>query len=299
MVSCVPRLEYLNANASYVMGVIFIVIGILGVVGNTIALRVFCRPKIRCKTHTMFLLSLIVSDTLSSYILCPLYFIQLFYRRLQMDCSFDITRAYLHMMTTTTSTISLGIIAFYRYRKLTKVNTNDLGRNNIRVLILCPWIFGFSLPALRFAHVFLYVAAVFVVLLGPLFIFTMFYYLISKAMNVQLKEMQEHNQGSNHHNQQQARNNLRQVQMNRRLFRIITCYILCILPVSIWMVVQQWNVRSQYFSQYYMQLSYAFSMWLGCMNSSLNPLIYALKYPQLKKELYRFMARDRSIRPMR
>jgi len=295
MTTCVPRLEHLSDVASYVMGVVFILIGVVGIIGNTITLRVFCRPKSRCKTHTQFLLSLVSSDTLSSYILCPVYFIQLLYRPLQVNCSFDITRAYLHVITTATSAISLGVIAFCRYRKLTKVSNKVFGRNTTRVLIALPWIFGLSLPALRFAHVYLYVASVYFVLIGPLVMFTTFYYLISRAMNIQLKHMQEHRQDNKMHNQQQTRDNLRQVQLNRRLFCIIACYIVSILPVSVWMLVQQWNVGSNYFSQNQIQLSYTISMSVGCLNSSLNPLIYALKYPELKKELSRFMAK--TIKP--
>ena len=292
MVSCSPRMQYLSSPAviHLLPGLLFIINALVGISGNTMALRVFCRPESRKKTHVKLLLSLVVSDAFVSYVLCPMYGIQLIKKEMLEDCLYDVIRAYMHVIMTGVSTISLGIIACYRYQTISKVGEWNLKRSTVIALIFCRWIFSLSIPALRFVHDFVYITSIYIIIVAPLVTFTIFYKLLARVVSSHVKNIQATQTTSmtswddnKEENTKRNRYHISQIRIAKRVRLMVLCYVVCLLPVSVWMVINQIQMRKMFLSKKTNHLMYVITMFFVCMNSSINPVIYAFKCAEFKK----------------
>lgn len=282
---CSLRLSAIPPVILRVFGVLFIIMAFIGIIGNALALCVFCRTKYRRMTKTKLLLTLVVADLITSSVLCPIYIIQMLSEQYLKHCAVDILRGSLQAVLMVVSTMSVSIISYYRYTNL-KSFTNTLTPTTLKIFLVLPWVMGILLPGLRFLSTIAYIVTVNLLIFVPLATLTVFYVSICKEVKKQKRK---------------AKNNMRcqrQKEMNMRIYWLIGCFAMCAAPVIGWMVFHQLNRKYGYaVARKHDQLFYLLSMLFGCVNPVINPLLYAFKFPEFKKEFRRFcgMWKERQI----
>ena len=269
---CSLRLSALSQTSLRVFGALFIGVSLLGIIGNALALLVFCRTKYRRLTKTKLLLTLIVADMITCSILCPIYIGQMLNKRYLTHCAVDIIRGAFQAGLMVVSTMGVTFISYYRFINL-KSFTKSFSPNTQKLLLSLPWVTGLLLPGLRFLSTALYIVTVNLTIVVPLVTLTVFYVLICKEVK-----------------EQERKTNVRcrkQKEMNVRIYWMIGCFVMCAAPVIGWMIFHQLNRRRNFVAPKYDQLFYLVSMLFGCFNSIVNPMLYAFKFPEFKKEIRR------------
>ena len=269
---CSLRLSALSQTSLRVFGALFICVSLLGIIGNALAICVFCRTKYRRLTKTKLLLTLIAADMITCSILCPIYITQMLNERYLTHCVMDIMRGALQVVLMVVSTLGVTFISYYRFINL-KSFTKTFSPNIQNLILTLPWVLGLLLPGLRFVSTALYIVTVNLTIVVPLVTLTVFYVLICKEVK-----------------EQERKANVRcrkQRLMNVRIYWMIGCFVMCAAPVIGWMVFHQLNRRRNFVAPKYDQLFYLISMLFGCFNSIINPVLYAFKFPEFKKEIRR------------
>ena len=122
-----------------------------------------------------------------------------------------------------------------------------------------------------------------------------FYVLLVRCIKLRAKEMNAHRSSNISGGSMGSESNHRHVKLAKKVTLLIICYIACLLPTVISLVIRNiyksravYPVAAQQFS--------LFSLFTAALNSCLNPIIYAAKYPEFNQRL-KVLLRRRTTKP--
>ena len=73
--------------------------------------------------------------------------------------------------------------------------------------------------------------------------------------------------------------------IGRKVAILITCYILCFLPISLMLSTNLYYLATKRERPAGLQIFFMAADFLACVNSCINPWVYTLKIPRLKQQL--------------
>lgn len=246
---CLLRLQGIINPTTTIFGVISISLSVVIALGNTIAFVVLCIAKQRTQSIRI-MTSLIIADGMAGYILLPIYSYQLFNEK--TDCTLDAIRSCVGFTQSGTSIITICLLSYDRYLVLTKYGSYNRYMSNIKmkVLIFMSWIFpAISIILLRLLETkYSFFISLSLVFLVPLLLSFVNYYRIAKVIYTHENKM-EHSSNECPLNpstsgkvdstdtstkRRSALLRQKRIRLAKTFLLLITLYILCLLPVIVW-----------------------------------------------------------------
>lgn len=287
LTNCTFVYSKLTPPTTTVYAVLFTVTGIFATFGNLISMAILLQPRMRNKS-TNVLFSLALSDTLVGIVLGTYTAYELIETHLLRDCRYEFARLFLTVSFIGVSAVNVGLIAYERYVVLTMIEPHHTGTESKRTtaLILLSWILPGGLYAAFHFNYYLRNILICLLIIGPLISLTTFYGLIRKA--IKGKHVQIRSDSKLDDLQRKEDEKLRKLQHARHLkltkavIYLIVSYIICLIPATVAIVMNVVYVVRKISASVATQHYYLFSV-LGCaLNSCINPIIYAAKYPEFR-----------------
>lgn len=272
--------------------VLFIFIGLFAALGNALALVILLLSRIRSKTNSV-LMSLALSDALVGCILCPYTVYQLIESETRKNCEQEFVRIFLSISFIGTSAINVGYIAYDRYMLLTRLNIQSSRQKTILFLII-SWIFPPACVALDWVNIYLYNIVAALIIIVPLIALTTFYFLITKAITRKKKQLFKIQfKTTKSERTVEARNDVKiqktlhndRIKLAKQVIFLVVFYIICLLPSAVAVLLNMVYVVTKTAKPISSQNFFLFTLFAAASNSCINPIIYALKYPEFQRTL--------------
>jgi len=291
-IPCTLNYPDLNDATRCVFGLAFVLCGLLAAVGNTLSSMVLVKPAMRTKS-IKFLSSLVISDNLVGYILCPLSAIQLFWSQMLSNCYMELLRVFLSTALCGVSAITVALIAYDRYIMLSSLSNYNalMNKRKMRGLILLAWLFPFALQLFYVVNGLLYLFALCVLTIGPFVIISVSYHMMKNKIAEKAEELASHShrlrpgyKPSSNEALQMERNERKNLKLARNLTILILCYIICLLPALFNFLAEIIIRAKKQDKSIGLQVLTVFSLFCASANSVVNPIIYVSKYAEFKRE---------------
>lgn len=285
----------LTAPATDIYFWLFISNGSFGTFGNAIAVLILVKSHAKIKSNRI-LVSLALSDMLVGCVFCPLVAYMLKETSTLRNCAFEYARFSLSVLLFGTSSINVSLIAIDRYILLVRsqgcVTKQNFNWKRI-VLILSSWIAPGICLLFKWLNIYAYTLALCMIVFVPLVICSVFYQLIIKETKKKQKHTFSSFQQQNQTSVIRKRQHQRQVNLTKQVSVLILCYIICMFPSAVGLVLNLLYVVSKNQKPMTIQHFFMCTIVLGSLNSVINPLIYASKYPEFKRTLSTSLRRTR------
>lgn len=291
-IPCTLNYPDISDITRYVFGLAFVLCGLLASAGNTLSSMVLAKPAMRTKSNK-FLYSLVISDNLVGYILCPLTATQLFWYQMLSNCYLELLRVVLSTALCGVSAITVALIAYDRYVMLSCLNNYNMRMNlkKTRGLIAFAWLFPFALQLFYAVHGLLYLFSLCVLAIGPFVIISVSYRMMTKKIAEKAKELASHShrlrpghKPSSNEVLQIERNERKNLKLAQNLTGLIICYIICLLPALFNFLAEIIIRANKQDKPVGLQILTVFSLFCASANSVVNPVIYVSKYAEFKRE---------------
>ena len=204
------------------------------------------------------------------------------------------------------SIISVSIMAYDRYTLMTKLNNYNLYQTDrkINIMLIASWVLSIMITALDFfsKRINSYALYTFTrivmggVVISVLIALVVFYVLLVRCFKLRAKEMNAHRSSIAGRADISSTTNHRHVKLAKKVSLLIICYIACLLPTVISLVVRNIYKSRAVYPLAAQQFS-LFSFFTAAFNSCLNPIIYAAKYPEFNQRLKVMMGWRTTKRP--
>ena len=139
-----------------------------------------------------------------------------------------------------------------------------------------------------------------VLFIAPLCVLVVNYGMITKAIYQQQKRKIRAKvtpQGMVHSSNQISTNvskdQLRHIKLAKVVSLLITCYVVCMLPFIIWILMNLINKHHHFLGEKNLQNFYIFSAFTASSNSCLNPCIYVWKNLEFRRSLRKLFKKTR------
>lgn len=281
------HLNLITNPAATIYGILFLVIGILAIIGNVISGIILWKPAMKDKSNG-FLKSLVIADAFVGIFCCPLYVHQLITKTfLSTSIVYEEVRNYLNVWLSSTSALTIVLIAADRYLLLTKLTNYSTYMNDRRmaVLIAFAWLYPLMAVSMCFVNDFVYRYTYIVSTICSTAALCTFYILTLKNISRKRKRFQSVRSVSttsiNHVSRQEKR---QQLQLTKNVSFLVACYIVCSVPSLITAVVRS-IYQPNAITSSALQQAYLFAYFSGSANSCINPMVYAAKFPEFRYHL--------------
>lgn len=284
---------YLNLIAAHVLelyGVLFVLIGIVAVIGNVLSAIIVWKPAMKQSHSNLILKSLIIADTLVGGLVCPLLAYQLLTHSYLENCNYERIRDFLAISLTSISSLTIAIIAFDRYLLLTKLNNYSkyMSKKKIQILLVVLWIFPPLASSMRYINFSLYRYVFIATGSTSTLAIIVSYLLILKEIHTKRKllELQRVNikaVGTSDLSNEQIQEDF-QLQIAKKVALLVSCFLVCNIP-SIITVIVRTIIQPNELTSSSLQNAYLFSCFVFSLNSSINPFVYASRYPEFQTHL--------------
>lgn len=294
-VNCLLAYSKLTTPMTSIYAIMFIFVGLLATAGNILALVILLQPQRRLKSNKI-LVSLVLSDTLVGIVLCPLTTYKLIETKTLQNCKFEHAGFYLSVLLIGTSSINVSLIAFDRYILLTRLRQTDTRTTRSKsLLILISWLLPPTFISLKWVSVYVYTPALCMITFIPLVCLLVFYRLIVKATKRKEKEMFSSQSTDDVQRIQTSTIRKMQYQRHFRLARqvsiLILFYVMCMIPPMIGLILNMIYAVTTTEKPTSLQNFLMFTLLAGSSNSAINPMIYALKYPEFRCTLRKWIGK--------
>ena len=268
---------------NYVMGGLSIFNAVTASVENTAALFVLFWYKNLHTLSNRLLTSLAISDLLAGLTIAPIQAAQLLNSRLNNNCGLNEIRRYLCTLLIGASALSIGAISYDRYLHMSKLNNYNMHMNSrkIAVLFFLAWFIPALIPFLRYLDKSenSYGIVVIVILVNILATIVGCYLMIIIALRRNSLSTSAVSEASLR----------RQMQATKTVIIIITCYIVMILPICVYLII---NMVLHDIHPTDLTAIYLVVMTIGTLNSSLNPVIYYFRNPYFRSNTKKLLTGD-------
>ncbi|XP_061304108.1 melanopsin [Pezoporus flaviventris] len=137
-------------HAHYTIGVVVLIVGITGTLGNFLVFYVFCRSRSLQTPANIFIINLAVSDFLMSITQSPVFFTNSFHKRWIFGEKGCELYAFCGALFGITSMITLMVIALDRYFVITKplASVGVMSKKKALIILVGVWLYSlaWSLP---------------------------------------------------------------------------------------------------------------------------------------------------------
>jgi 7 transmembrane receptor (rhodopsin family). len=304
------RFSLIEPPATHIYATLFIVFAIVAAFTNITALCVLWSPRTISKSNRI-LVSLAVSDMMTGLLGFPVSAYELLSNQ-KDSCDFDNFRAFVSLVLTGSSNLTLALISFDRYLLLTKYSKYNkvMSSRLLTILILICWIYPSVTPALKYVkNPYPYLASLVLIFYGPILFIIVFYCLLVREIYQSGKNIQQH--GRKHltgkkkiaptdddittpsANAQLKRSEKRHLKTAKAVAALLACYCVCMAPFNLWLVCSIVNGSHPFIDLLSLQHWYVFGVAVAGWNSCLNPFFYLSKQPGAKKKLRVLLKRGR------
>ena len=177
---------------------------------------------------------------------------------------------------------------------MTKLNNYNLYQTDrkINIMLIASWVLSIMVTALDFfsKRINSYALYTFTriamggVIISVLIALVVFYVLLVRCIKLRAREMSAHRSTLSGGDDRSAATNHRHVKLAKKVTLLIMCYIACLLPTVVSLVVRNIYKSRAVYPLAAQQFS-LFSLFTAALNSCLNPIIYAAKYPEFNQRL--------------
>lgn len=285
--NCKTRLLLLQPPVTTIFSGVFILLSLVATVANVIIFAIIWK-KTSIKKSYKFLISLVISDTLTGSIQGPLTAWQLLYEKTRLNCSVDLVRRHLLVFFVGSSYLILAVIAYDRFISLNKLNNNNrrISERKSRLLILFSWLCPASLPFIRFAGTIPYRLITSTIFIASVTCLVYCYYSIAKSIRKQKQVMERYGSTVVQRNQSgRNRSDSWHHRSEKTVLVLIICHLSCSLPIFFLSCIELSNSKFHLIDPAALQNCYIFLITLSQSNSCLNPFIYFLTNCKFRKEL--------------
>ncbi|XP_066928686.1 octopamine receptor beta-1R-like [Clytia hemisphaerica] len=318
---CNPRFSLLSEETFLVYGILFILCGIVAAVGNIIAFYILWMPDQRNKSNKI-LSSLAISDALTGLVVFPINAYQTLSPNARLSCSIDFARAYFALLMSGSSVLTLVVIALDRYILMTRYASYHfiMTERKIVIMLIACWLYPGLTPLLKYAGETPYLINMILIFFGPIILLIILYCLLIRLIYESRKKVIAHaSKTTNIVETQDGRlemapssSNLteadiidqptksklsptvsavsaskksskRHMKLAKSVSVLLGCYLICLTPFNLWMILDMVNKASGRISSVHLQHLYMFGVFAGAANSCVNPFIYLSKQPGFRK----------------
>lgn len=283
--SCLLLLSSVKSPESIIFGVLLIIIAFVACCENTISLVILWQPNIRSQSNKL-LTSLVVADALVGYVQLPITTWQLF-TQTEHDCILEGVRAFCIVSLTGASTLAIAFIAYDRYILLTGQNgeyERRMCNKKVYIMIAINWFIPMASVCLRYVYFKSYMYTLFTMSVLPLIVMTVAYFIIARKIRKNEEELRNCYLREQTLPESELRLK-RGTKMAKVAVSLIVVYFLSSLPTSVYFIIYLRNASADdqsFFQPYHMQVYYLCALVVFSLNSCINPIIYASKYPEFK-----------------
>lgn len=282
-----------------VYGVLYLLNGVVAVAGNLISAKIMWRREMKQTHSNLILKSLIISDALVGCISCPVHSYQLLTQSYLNNCNYERIRDFIGLSLASTSSLTVTMIALDRYLLLTKLNNYSkyMNKKKIKILLVIVWIFPPVASTLRYANFTLYRYVYVVAVISSTLVISISYFLVLKEIHRKRKRLQSVQKRDmitsvhHHHTHLQLGHSANkriqedfELKLAKKVTFLVMCFLICIIPSVITVVVRAF-IQPNELTSSSLQNAYLFSFFIAALNSSINPFIYASKYPEFQTHL--------------
>ena len=199
-----------------------------------------------------------------------------------------------------TSAFTIALISYDRYVFLSNTGNYNarLSTRKINLIIIAIWMFQLFLFATVFIHRIVYLLSIGIFLILPFIVISYSYYRVVRYVKL-------NSFGSNHNivddyandvnNEYIRRANKQNQKMVHRLKVLVLCYLICLSPLAINVLVEMVVRVTKSEKTVGLQTLTVFTALVAMCNSVINPLIYVAKFPGFKEELRKMFTLRRSL----
>lgn len=266
-------LVYLPDNWKKIFGVLMAFVSFLATVENGVVLITIFKYQALHTTSNKILSSLAMSDFLIGVTVALILSLQMLNPMYIAHATLDMLRRYLSTFLIGASLFNLGFISYDRSLHLRLLNNYNLSKKKLYVLLFLCWSIPFFIPLLRkvddseTAYSTIIVFVVGIIFVGMICCYGLIIFALRK-----------HQETANIN----CNNERRSV---KTVLMILTLYVISIIPICIYHALN----FSKALSREELAKAYIMVMFLCVMNSTINPFIYYLRTPDLKKHVHDLM----------
>lgn len=280
-------LSSLPYNWKILFGVLIAIFSFLATIENGIVLVTIFNYQILRTTSNKILSSLAMSDFLTGASVGSLYAIQLLIPRYVNSVAIDSLRRYLSTFLVGASFFNLGFISYDRSVHLRLLNNYRLSQRKLYITLFVCWLIPLLVPLLRLVDS---SEAAYSAVIA--FFITMIFVGMICCYGLIIHALQKHQNTTSFDCTSQR-------QAVKTVCLILTFFAIAIIPICIYHVLK----ITKALPKEELAKSYIIGMLLCVMNSAINPIIYYLRTPMLKKHMHRlitalFWKRRLRIRPL-
>ena len=328
---CSPRFSLLSEETFLVYGTLFILCGIVAALGNIIAFYILWMPDQRNKSNKI-LSSLAISDALTGLVVFPLNAYQTLSPNARLSCSIDFVRAYFALLMSGSSVLTLVVIALDRYILMTRFASyhSIMTERKIVVMLIACWLYPGLTPLLKYAGDTPYLINMILIFFGPIILLIILYCLLIRLIYESRKKVIAHASKTNIVENQDGRlevapstsnsteadcidqptknklsptisavsaskkSSKRHMKLAKSVSVLLGCYLICLTPFNLWMILDMVNNTSGSLSSLHLQRLYMFGVFAGAANSCVNPFIYLSKQPGFRKRFRNILTQVRN-----
>ena len=275
MVSCIFETNLLTGTERIIFGVLYSLLSVMGTFGNIRSFQCLVGDESNNNNNTNIILrSLVFSDIVVSLTGLPfLSFRMLYDSSLGKLCEFDVVFAYVNVMATITSSLTVLLLAVDRYLLLAYHHNSWMTTKRVKLFLALIWVTSVCCCALIFFQVKVFAAVRFFFYLTAFIGHVFSYLLVLRAVRqsrANVVRHQENTQASQQSRQQQE-NALKDRAMQRRVtlkvMVVIVVYYLTFAPMMVLAILLATGLT-------FKELSRQIVLLLLLANSSLNPIVY-------------------------
>jgi len=295
-------MSVITPPVTYIYAVFFIIGGIIATIANIMVLIILWFPEHRSRSNKI-LTSLAASDFLVGLLVFPMTAYQVLHYASLSSCDIDFARVYCSAALQGSSCLTLGVIAYDRYILLTKINIYHKLRTKrlVIILVVLAWVIPGLNPLLRWVNKFAYLTMITAIFIIPFVTLCLSYFLITSAVRKQELLLKKRyldsikpipaTTGSNGNtpstdgnmNKNYYKTQKRHIKLAKQVTLLILAYIVCVTPITLWIIMNLVNIAHPYVDNHAFQNFYLFTMLAIAWNSCLNPVIYYAKNPEIRK----------------
>ena len=264
------------------------IISCLATLENGVLLLIFYKYSALITMSNKILISMIVADFLTGFSVGPLYAAQLLHNDFVYNCSAQHARIFLATVFVGASVGSVGFISADRAHHLIKLQNYNMKNTTFYSVLLLCWTVPIVIPVIGFfTSDKIYSMLIFLV--GILVILIV---IISYAALVWALQMHRDNACSENLDEEYVSN---QTSAAKTAILIVTCYTLMLLPLFIEKIMYaskfEWGREEE------RAIFINISVLLCIANSSVNPYIYCIRIPSIRKHLVKLVSRHAPENP--
>lgn len=299
---CNLRMSEVEVETAKVYSVLFATFGSLAAILNTLAVIVLLIPGRRTRSNRI-LASLVISDVIVGYVIYPISAYQVGNKDALNNCSIDLARTFIGVLSSETSTLTMCILSIDRYMTLKNLHKYNkyMTMKKINLILALIWLISALTPAIRFIGKNVYLVVLFFFFGVPISISLVNYCIIANIIykqtkipivhssNASMNETPMQSTSTTAENLQERATKKRYLNLAKQFLLIAALDLICVIPLMLWPILDLINISQNIIDTKKLQEFYIFANLFAGGNSFLNPFVYVWKNTEFKRRIRRLL----------